>query len=1054
MRHIFLSLLMLGLLVSVSGQRNAQPDTENSLSDYFQPVKWRNIGPFRGGRSVGSSGVVGDPLTVYMGTTGGGLWKTEDAGQHWANISDGYFQTGSVGAVAVSESDPRIVYVGMGEHAVRGVMTSYGDGVYKSYDAGKSWTKMGLELTRQIAGIAIHPQDPNIVYVAAQGALNGPNEERGVYKSEDGGKSWKKVLYVDARTGCADISMDMHNPQVLYAVMWEHQRLPWKVISGGPGSGLYKSTDGGENWEQIENGLPEELGKMSVSVSRANPEKVYALVESDTEKEQGGLFASEDGGASWSRVSKDHRLVQRAWYYIEVFADPQNEHIVYVLNAPALKSIDGGKSWTTLGGTHGDYHDLWIDPDNNKHLVISNDGGAAISFNQGNSWSTQDNMPTAQFYRVNVDNRFPYRIYGGQQDNSSVVIASRTTNSYGISERDWNISAGGESAFLAFDPDNPRYVLGGSYQGAIEALDNQVGDGTRIMSSPIQYLAMDPKDMKYRFNWNAPIIWSQHEPNTFYHGGNILLKTQDLGNSWQEVSPDLTRNEIEKQGKGGGPYTNEGAGGENYGTLSYVVESPHQAGVIWAGSDDGLVSLTLDNGAHWDNVTPRGLQECLINAIEVSPHDPGTAYIATTRYKFNDFAPGLYKTTNYGESWTKISDGIPDGAYTRVVREDQSRKDLLYAGTELGLYISYNGGRNWTPFQLNLPIVPITDLIQRHDDLIAATQGRSFWVLDNLDPIRQYNASREGVVLYQPEPSYRVGGGSEMDSNGGDGKSDQGGVNPPTGVVIYYQLPDLADSSRVELIIRDAAGDLVRKFSTQKDPDYQGYPGSPAPDPTLSKKAGLNRFVWNMRYPTLQDAPQAYIEGSYRGHKAIPGSYSLELRVDDNTESTSFEILSNPNIEVDDALYQQQHEILQATAKAVNEMHTMVNELGDMKQQIKDVTDRLESKEAYQELVKRGRDLVDKITTWDGEIIQRKSRSYDDVINFPNKLSAEYLFLRGQIDDQIPIVTRPVLERLQVLDDRWAALKSEALQLKDTEVKAYNQALLDAGLGPIIMWKR
>ena len=1045
MRHLYLALLLLG----ICGPAFAQPGSRSDLETYFQPVKWRNIGPFRGGRSVGSSGVVGDPLTAYMGTTGGGLWKTEDAGQHWFNISDGYFRTGSVGAVSVAENDPRILYVGMGEHAVRGVMTTYGDGVYKSVDAGKSWTHLGLELTRQIAGVAIHPQDPDMVYVAAQGALNGPSEERGVYRTTDGGKNWEKVLFVDNRTGCAHIAMDMTNPQVLYAAMWEHQRLPWQVISGGPGSGLYKSTDGGDSWEKIQEGLPRELGKMSVSVSRSNPDKVYVLVESDTEKEQGGLFASENGGDSWSRVSKDHRLVQRAWYYIEVFTDPQDENTVYVLNSSCLKSIDGGKSWETIGGTHGDYHDLWINPTNSKHLVISNDGGAAISFNQGGSWSTQGNMPTAQFYRVNVDNHFPYRIYGGQQDNSSVRISSRNVHEYGISERDWTYSAGGESAFLAFDPDNPRYVLGGSYQGSIEALDTKVGDGTSIMSSPIQYLAMDPKDMKYRFNWNAPIIWSQHEPNTYYHGSNILLKTQDLGNSWQEVSPDLTRNELDKQGKGGAPYTNEGAGGENYGTLSYVVESPHQAGVIWTGSDDGLVSLTLDNGETWKNVTPSGLKECLINAIEVSPHDPGTAYIATTRYKFNDLKPGFYKTTNYGATWTSINTGIPEGAFSRVVREDEARKDLLYAGTESGMYISYDGGNHWQPFQLNLPIVPITDLIVRHGDLIAATQGRSFWILDDLGPIRQYESRDPAVLLYQPEDAYRVGGGSEMDGNNGDGQSDLSGVNAPTGVVIYYHLPELEDSVALELTILDAQGNTVQGFTSEKDPDYRSYPGSPAPDPRLSRKAGLNRFVWNMRYPTLQDAPEAYIEGSYRGHKAIPGTYRAILSVNTQTDSTTFQILANPEIEVDAALYQQQHKVLLAIAGTVNDMHQTVNDLGDLKKQLEGVTARLNGNKSYTELVQQGKEIINEITAWDGEIIQRKSQSYDDVINFPNKLSAEYLFLRGQIDDQIPIVTQPVLERLQELDAQWKQLKKQAADLK-SRILEYNRTLAGTGLGPII----
>ena len=617
-------------------QTTTNTKSENKPDTYFKPVKWRNIGPFRGGRSNTASGVINDPLTYYMGTTGGGLWKTADAGQHWNNISDGFFKTGSVGAVTVSESNPNVVYCGMGEHAVRGVMTHHGDGVYKSIDAGKTWKKIGLELTQHISRIVIHPTNPDIVYVAAQGALYSPTPDRGIYKSTDGGETWDKILFVDNKTGCVELSMDMNNPHILYAAMWEHQRLPWKVISGGSGSGLYKSTDNGKTWKKIHKGLPEEKGKMAISVSRANSNKVYALVESDSNQEKGGLFVSNNAGASWTRVSKDHRLVQRAWYYIEVFADPQNENTVYVLSAPCLRSIDGGRTWQRITGTHGDYHDLWINPNNPKNLCIANDGGAAISFNHGKTWSTQANMPTAQFYRVNVDNLYPYNIYGGQQDNTSLRIANKEVRSYGITPQSWTASAGGESAFLAFDPDNPRYVLGGSYQGTINVLDTKVKASTKIMAAPHQYLGEDAKDIKYRFNWNAPIIWSKHEPNTFYHGAQYLLRTRDMGKTWEEASPDLTRNEKTKQGKGGGPYTNEAVGAENYGTLSYVVESPHEKGVIYTGSDDGLVYLTKDNGQNWQNITPKGLQECLINAVEVSPHDPATVYIATTRYKFND----------------------------------------------------------------------------------------------------------------------------------------------------------------------------------------------------------------------------------------------------------------------------------------------------------------------------------------------------------------------------------------------------------------------------------
>ncbi|HWA33012.1 MAG TPA: hypothetical protein VG737_02730, partial [Cyclobacteriaceae bacterium] len=823
-----------------------------NLDSLLKPVKYRNIGPFRGGRSVCGTGVVGDPLTYYMGTTGGGLWKTEDAGVTWKNISDDYFKTGSVGAVAVSESDPNIVYCGMGEHAPRGVMTSYGDGVYKSNDAGKTWRKIGLEKTQQISRIAIHPKNPDIVFVAAQGAINAPTQDRGIYKSTDGGTTWKRVLFVNDLTGCAELSMDVHNPLVIYAAMWHHQRLPWKVISGGPGSGLYKSSDGGESWEKIHTGLPKELGKMAIAVSRANSDKVYALIESDTEKEQGGLFVSENAGKTWSKVSSDHRLVQRAWYYIEVFPDPQNENTVYVMSAPALRSIDGGKTWESLSGPHGDYHDLWINPNNNKNLAIADDGGVGISFNSGASWSSQRNMPTAQFYRVNVDNNFPYQLYAGQQDNTSVRISSIALGRYGISEQHWTYSAGGESAFLAFDPDQPNEVMGGSYLGTIELLNSKAEAGTSIMAAPIQYLARETKDMKYRFNWNAPIIWSKHEPGTFYHGAQYLLRTRDKGITWEEASPDLTRNEKEKQGKGGGPYTNEAVGAENYGTLSYVIESPLEKGVIWTGSDDGVVSLTRDGGKTWANVF-KTLPECLVHAIEVSPHNPGTAYIATTRFKFNDFAPGLYKTTDYGKTWTSINKGIPYGSYTRVVREDVTRKDLLFAGTETGMFISWNGGASWQPFKLNFPVVPVTDLMIKHDDLIIATAGRSFWILDDLGIIRQFNPAESGFKVYQPEDARLGNWGSPLTSSSTEdfkGTHPFQGINPANGVVIYYQLPKLDSASHITIDIRDAAGNVVNSFTSKKDASFVQYDGGPSAAPVLSKVKGLNRFVWDMRYPT------------------------------------------------------------------------------------------------------------------------------------------------------------------------------------------------------------
>ncbi|MDH5608224.1 MAG: glycosyl hydrolase [Cyclobacteriaceae bacterium] len=1052
MKNLAIFLLVCMLSLSVEAQRTPKqsvstPIPTQNLNDWFAPVKWRSIGPFRGGRSVGSSGVAGDPLTYYMGTTGGGLWKTSDGGQNWKNVSDGYFKTGSVGMVSVSESDPLVVYVGMGEHAPRGVMSSYGDGVYKSSDAGKTWEHMGLEASRHIANIAIHPANPDIVYVAAQGAMHGPSDERGIYKSTDGGRTWKNVLFVNNTTGCASLSMDMNNPRILYAAMWDHIRYPWQMVSGGPGSGLYKSTDSGETWKKIQDGLPEGLGKMSVSVSRDNSERVYALVESDTEKEQGGLFVSADGGNKWTRVSKDHNLLQRAWYYIEVAADPQDEHTVYVLNAATWKSIDGGKNWTRIGGTHGDYHDLWINPANNQNMVISNDGGAAVTFNGGASWTGQD-FATAQFYRLNADNHWPYRIYAGQQDNSSVIMDSRNPTGGGLTDRHFGYSAGGESAFLAFDPNDPRYVLGGSYQGAINAFDAHTGIGTSAMAAPIQYLAMEPKDMKYRFNWNAPIIWSQHETQTFYHGAQVVLKTTDRGISWTEISPDLTRNNPSQQGKGGIPYTNEGAGGENYGTLSYLTESPHEKGVIWTGSDDGLVYLTRDNGQNWINVTPKGLKECLINAIEVSPHHPAVAYLATTRYKFNDFTPGLYKTTDYGATWINISAGIPMGAYTRVVREDPIRKDLLFAGTETGIYLSYDGGRHWLPFRLNLPVVPITDLMVWHDDLIAATQGRSFWILDDLPLLRQYKDGQKVTGLYQPEDVYRVEARSELDANNPDftGAALSHGVNPATGTVFYYTLPSLPDSAVISLSITDPDGQPVRAFSSQADPGFTLYPGGPSPDPVLTKTAGLNRFVWDLRYPSLLGAPSAYMEGSFDGHLARPGTYTARLSVGSASQETRFQILPFPHLEGTPEDYMEQHLTMVRIATTVNTIHGAVNQLQEAKKQLNALSARLTGD--YPELHQMGRALDERIMAWDARLIQRKNQSYDDVINFVNGLTAYYLFVKGNLDSTSPRVTRGEIEQLDALDLKWESLQSEQKAII-ADINAFNAACQKAGIQAI-----
>jgi photosystem II stability/assembly factor-like uncharacterized protein len=1049
-------LLTSALLTFFSASAQTKKDTTaNDLNAYFKPVKWRNIGPHRGGRSNAATGVVGNINTYYMGTTGGGLWKTEDMGINWANISDGFFKTGSVGAIAVAESDPHVVYVGMGEHAIRGVMTHHGDGVYKSTDAGKTWKKIGLDLTQHIARIAIHPKDPNTVFVAAQGALYSKSQQRGIFKSSDGGVTWKNVLYVDDKTGCAELSMDMNNPRILYAAMWEHGRLPWKITSGGAGSGLYKSVDSGETWQKMEEGLPKEMGKMAISVCRSNSEKVYALIESNSDEEKGGLFVSNNAGKTWSRVTNDHRLLQRAWYYIELFTDPANENTLYVMSAIALRSTDGGNTWENISATHGDYHNLWINPKDSKNMIISDDGGSAISFNYGKSWSSQNNMPTAQFYRINADNIFPYRIYGGQQDNSSVSIAHRELGNSHISTSSWTSSAGGESAFLAFNPDDPRYVMGGSYQGTIDVLDTKAKATTNVMAAPIQYMGRDAKDMKYRFNWNAPTIWSKHEPSTFYHGSQYVLRTIDMGKSWTEISPDLTRNEKDKQGKPGGPYTNEAVGAENYGTLSYILESPLEKGVIWTGSDDGLVQLTMDGGKNWKNVTPYGLQECLINAIEVSPHDKATAYIATTRYKFNDHTPSLYKTTDYGKTWVKIITGLPNNAFTRVVREDEERKDLLFAGTELGLFVSWNGGKEWSPFQLNLPITPITDLKIHKGDLIAATSGRSFWILDDLTLFRQYKKEVKTLTLFQPKNAYLANGKSELDKDEEDftGSNSTEGVNPANGIVLYYNLNEVKkDTTLVTLDIKDASGNVVRTFSSKKDSLLKKWEGAPPEEPILTVNKRLNRFVWNMRHATMIGIPDVDFEVGFAGHKAIPGKYTFILKTSGQEVSTTAEILPNPLYPNDLNNYKEYNTFMSQMESELIVMHKMVMTMDAKRQQLEQLLKTLPADNAFKTIHTEGATLVKKMKTWDEDMIQRKSKTYDDVENFPNKFTAEYMFLINQTESDIPVVNKPSMDRKKELEAQWSSLKATATDVLNNVIPALNKKLWELGVGGI--WQK
>lgn len=1031
MKYFLMMMLCISSLVATAQKKKAEPlvQVNPSQDSLFSNLKWRNIGPFRGGRANAVSGVVGNDQKFYAGYTGGGLWTTEDGGINWENISDGFFTVGSIGEVAVSESDPNVVYVGTGEHAVRGVMTSYGNGVYKSTDAGKTWKHIGLEKTRHISDIAVHPSNPDLVYVAGQGTVHGPNNDRGVFKSTDGGATWKKVLYINDSTGISSLSMDMNNPRILYATSWEHRRLPWTVSSGGAGSAIWKSTDEGNTWQKLTEGLPKMMGKMGISVSRANSNRVFAIVE--TEKSKSGLYRSDDAGKTWALLSNNQDISSRSWYYMEVFADPINENIVYVLNAPMMKSIDGGKTFARVRVQHGDTHDLWINPSKNNVIALGDDGGAEISFDHGESWSSIMNQPTAQFYRVNTDNVFPYKVYGGQQDNSSVIIASRNNGS-ALTERDWTAGAGCESAFLAFDPNNPSLVFGGCYQGYIEVLNRNTNESKDVQAYPTLNLAIEPKDMKYRFNWNAPIVVSPHDPKTIYHAGNVLLKTTNGGLSWDAISGDLTRNDKSKQGPGGVPFTNEGAGGENYNTIAYVAESTLENGTIWTGSDCGLVHVTRDGGKTWTNVTPADLPESQINSIELSAFDKGVAYISATRYKLNDYGAYAYKTTDYGNTWTTINKGVKPDDFIKVIREDTKNKSILYAGSERGFYLSTDAGSSWQPFQLNLPIVPVTDLMIRDNDLVAATAGRAFWILDDLGAIQQASTA-SAVTLFTPKPAYKFGGGTGLPE-----AKYKAGQNAPEGVILDYILPELTDSTLVTLTITDASGKLIRTYSNKKDASYVKYPGGPAAATLLSAKKGHNRFLWNLRNDNITpDVQNVFVYGSYEGYAVPPGKYKAQLNFNGTISETEMIVLANPTISATAADWEEQQQVLATITASIGEMHQQVNELRKIRKQLVHHTDILKDLKPAEKVLDEAKKLIAGIDAWESNIVEGRIQNGQDVINWPSRLNVEFFNIKRLADAPDPRITQGIKARLADLQAQWNAEKGKLEAIKKS-VAAYN----------------
>jgi len=1041
LKLFFICLLILPVTVNSQKRKKKIQKPVIAITDsLYHGLKWRNIGPFRGGRSVTSTGVIGKPHTYYMGSTGGGVFKTTDDGITWKNISDGFFKTGSVGAIAVAESDPNIVVVGMGEHAARGVMTSMGDGVYKSMDAGKTWSHLGLDKTRHISDVVIHPTNPNIIYVTAQGAQYAPSKERGIYKTTDGGKTWKNILSVNNTTGASSLSMDMTNPRILYASMWQHQRYPWVMESGGENSGLFKSIDAGTTWTKMKLGLPKDFGKSGISVSRANPDRVFAVIEATGKK--GGVYRSDNAGKTWKQVNSNRVNIARSWYYMEIFADPQNENTVYVLNAPVMKSIDGGKSFSNIPVPHGDNHHLWINPTDNKNLINSNDGGANISFNGGKSWSTQQNQATSQFYRVITDNLVPYNVYGGQQDNSAIGIASRT-NDGGIDWKDWYSVAGGESAFIAFDPDAPELVYGGTYQGNISTWSRTSREQKSIKEYPELGLSIAPKDSKYRYNWNAPIITSPHDRATVYHAGNVVFKTTNQGINWTIVSPDLTKNEVEKHGPGGAPYTNEAAGGENYNTLTALVESQHEEGVLYAGSDDGLLHITKNGGESWENITPPGIKDGIINSIDISQHNPATAYVVIMRYKSMDLNSHIFKTNDYGQTWTKIVKGLNDpNGFARVVRADKKQQGLLYAGTETGLYVSNDDGAFWQRLKLNLPVVAINDLIIQDNDLVAATSGRGFWILDDLGALQYNSRYSKAIEMVTPKDTYRIFGGNS--------KAVGQGQNPRSGVTFDYYLKNNIDSLTLTLEVLEN-DKVIRTYTNKKKSNFKSWPGGPSKPQILPSKKGVNRFTWDFRRAPLPSIHKVFIFGGLAGSSVAPGKYTLRMTLGDVISETEVTILPNPKVISSAKDFIAQQKMLVSIENTVKEMHESVNQMRSAKTQLSHYAKLLKDSKNADSLLEKGKELTKRINSWEENLIQAKQKTFQDVINFNNKLNAQLIQLKSYIDQANPKVTNGAKERFDDLMNDWQVYKNERDTIINTEMQAYNSLFKTLAIPALIL---
>jgi photosystem II stability/assembly factor-like uncharacterized protein len=1001
----------------------------------FKGMKWRSIGPYRGGRVLAVTGVPGDSYTFYFGSVAGGVWRTTDGGTNWRPLFDKE-AVSSIGAIAVADSNHNVIYVGTGEACIRGNI-SYGNGVYKSTDGGKSWTNVGLKDTQHIGSVIIHPRNPDIVLVAALGHAYGPNPERGVFRTTDGGKTWEKVLYKDEKTGAIDVVFDPNNPNVLFAALYEVQRTPWSLSSGGPGSGLYRSVDGGATWKHLEgHGLPTGImGRIGVSVSGGDSNRVYALIEA---LDASGLYRSDDGGDSWTKINTDQRLTQRAWYFTHIFADPKSADTVYMLNTGLFRSRDGGKTLELLPAPHGDHHGLWIDPINPQRMINGNDGGATISVDGGKSWTTQYNQPTAQFYHVATDNQFLYYVYGAQQDNSTVAIASRADDGY-IGRQHWYDVGGGESGYVVPDPRDPNIIYAGSGGGLMTRLDRRFMQAQDVTVWPVDYSGHGDKDMKYRMGWTEPIAISPHDPEVLYTAGEVVFKSTDHGRSWSVISPDLTRNDKKKQESSGGPITKDNTSVEYYDTVFTIAESPVQKGLLWAGSDDGLVHITRDTGKNWTNVTPKGMPEwSLVSLIEASPHDAGTAYIALDCHKLDDLKPYIYKTTDYGKSWTKIVNGIPEGAYVHAVREDPAQRELLYAGTETGSFVSFDSGANWQPLQLNLPQTPIHDLVIKNDDLVVATHGRAFWILDDVTPLRQLSdqIAKSDVWLYKPPVTYRTYFAEFFD------RRQPVGENPPHGAVISYYFKS-APKGEVTLQILDSQGTVVREFSSidKQEPETPPeWPELVPPEEKIPVGVGMNRFAWDLRYEGPHKLPgEVLAEFRSRGPMAPPGNYQVRLNAEGKSLTVPLELKMDPRVNVSLADMQKEFDLELRIRAVLSDLHDTVREIRDARVQIRNMRGRLEDAR-FKSINDSANALEKKMTPIEELLLQTNAKSSESTLNYPVLIDEQLHGLVFSVEyDGAP--TQQQYAAFEALSQQSAPLIARWKDIRSSDLVALNDMM-------------